>query len=65
MQQKSIKKNSIYNIIKTLSTIAIPLIIFPYVSRVLLPNNIGKVNWSKTFVNYFELIIRQKKRKQG
>lgn len=56
MQQKSIKKNSIYNIIKTLSTIVIPLIIFPYVSRVLLPDNIGKVNWSKTFVNYFELI---------
>ena len=56
MQQKSIKKNSIYNIIKTLSTIIIPLIIFPYVSRVLLPDNIGKVNWSKTFVNYFELI---------
>lgn len=56
MSQKSIKKNSIYNVIKTLSTIIIPLIIFPYVSRVLLPDNIGKVNWSKTFVSYFELI---------
>lgn len=56
MPQKSIKKNSIYNVIKALSSIIIPLIIFPYVSRVLLPDYIGKVNWSKTFVNYFELI---------
>lgn len=56
MSQKSIKKNTVYNIIKTLSTIIFPLIIFPYVSRTLLPENIGKVNWSKTFVTYFQLI---------
>ncbi len=56
MASISLKKNSIYNIIKTISTIVFPLIVFPYISRVLLPDNIGKINWSKTFVNYFELI---------
>lgn len=33
-----------------------PLITFPYVSRVLQPENIGKVNFSGTYVGYFSLI---------
>lgn len=54
--QTSIKKNSILNIIKTISTILFPLITFPYVSRTLLPDNIGKVNFATTYVGYFALI---------
>ena len=56
MEAKSIKKNVVYNIIKTVSAIIFPLITFPYVSRVLLPDNIGKVSFANTMVGYFALI---------
>ena len=56
MQQKSLKKNSILNVIKTLSSIVFPLITFPYVSRVLLPTNVGKVNFGSSFISYFSMI---------
>ena len=56
MGQKSIKKNSILNAIKTLSSIAFPLITFPYISRVLLPDNVGRVNFGISIVSYFSLI---------
>lgn len=54
--QPSIKKNTVLNFIKTLSSIIFPLITFPYVSRVLQPENIGKYNFGNTYVNYFSLI---------
>lgn len=53
---KSIKKNTLLNIIKTCSSILFPLITFPYISRVLLPENVGKVNFAQSFVTYFLLI---------
>lgn len=53
---KSIKKNTILNAIKTLSAIIFPIITLPYVNRVLLPDNVGKVDFAKTFVGYFALI---------
>lgn len=56
MQQKSIKRNSIYSIIKTGSSILFPLITFPYITRVLLPDNVGKVNFGLSIVSYFSLI---------
>lgn len=56
MVKKSIKVNSVLNVVKTLSSIVFPLITFPYVSRVLLPENIGKVNFSISYVSYFALI---------
>ena len=52
----SLKVNSILNIIKTCSSIVFPLITFPYVSRVLLPDNIGKVSFAQSYVSYFALI---------
>lgn len=54
--QKSIKKNTVYNAVKTSSSILFPLVTFPYVSRVLLPENIGKINFVSTFIGYFALI---------
>lgn len=42
--------------LKTLSSIIFPLITFPYVSRVLMPDNIGKINFGASFVSYFTLI---------
>ena len=56
MQQKSIKKNTIYSIIKTGTSILFPLITFPYITRVLLPENVGKVNFGLSVVSYFSLI---------
>ncbi|MCR4736302.1 MAG: flippase [Treponema sp.] len=56
MQQKSLKKNIILNIFRTLMGIVFPFITFPYVSRVLGPENIGKVNYSASVVQYFSII---------
>nr|BAM94854.1 capsular polysaccharide repeat unit transporter [Streptococcus suis] len=55
MANNNYKKNTIYNIIKSCSTILFPLITFPYISRVLEAENIGKVNFSNSIVSYFAL----------
>ena len=53
---KSIKKNIVFNAIKTMSAIIFPLITFPYISRTLLVENIGKINFGLSFISYFSLI---------
>ncbi|RHM59393.1 MULTISPECIES: oligosaccharide flippase family protein [Coprobacillaceae] len=53
---KSLRVNTILNIIKTASSIIFPFITFPYVSRVLMPEYIGKVNFGSSYVSYFSLI---------
>lgn len=52
----SLRKNAVYNIIKTCSSVIFPLITFPYISRILLPENVGKVDFSNSIVSYFMLI---------
>lgn len=52
----SLKKNAIFNTIKTCSSLAFPLIVFPYVLRVLQPTNVGKVNFGQSVVSYFTLL---------
>ncbi len=52
----SLKKNAILNILKQLLKIAFPLITFPYVSRILLDENLGKYNFSLSIISYFTLI---------
>lgn len=52
----SLKKNAILNIIKQILKIAFPLITFPYVSRILHSENLGKYNFSLSIINYFSLI---------
>ena len=54
--QKSIKKNTVFSSIKTLSSIIFPLITFPYISRILLPENVGKINFGLSIVSYFSLV---------
>lgn len=56
IQQKSLKKNAFLNVIKTLMGLLFPLITFPYASRILLPEGIGKVNFAQTIVSYFSII---------
>lgn len=56
MQEKSIGKNAILNGIKTLTSLIFPLLTFPYISRILQVENIGKYNFANSIVNYFVLI---------
>ena len=55
-QQKSLKLNMMLNAIKGLMSIIFPLITFPYVSRVLGVDNIGRYNFANSIINYFILI---------
>ena len=51
----SIKKNTVYNFIKTASAVVFPLITFPYTSRVLHAENIGKINFGSSIISYIQL----------
>lgn len=51
--QKSLKKNSIYNIIYTIANILFPFATSIYVSRILLPAGVGKVASAQNIVSYF------------
>lgn len=52
----SIKKNFIYSSILTVSNFIFPLLVFPYISRVLGVNNIGICNFIDSIINYFIII---------
>lgn len=56
MEQKSLKKNAFYSVLKVFLSLVFPLITFPYASRILLPEGIGKVNFANSIVSYFILI---------
>ena len=49
-------KNTILNMVKTLSALLFPLITIPYVTRVLGVDNYGKINFGTSIINYFTLI---------
>ena len=52
---KSIKLNFVLNTTRMILTFLVPLITFPYVSRVLLPEGIGKVDFANSIISYFIL----------
>lgn len=56
MKKKSLGVNAVLNGIKSIMSILFPLITFPYVSRVLQADNLGKYNFALTFVSYFILL---------
>ncbi|MEM9324878.1 MAG: flippase [Bacteroidota bacterium] len=45
----SAKRNYVFNLLYTLSNLLFPLITFPYVTRILLPEGIGKVQFALNF----------------
>ncbi|MBR2730297.1 MAG: flippase [Lachnospiraceae bacterium] len=53
--EKSIGVNAILNFIKVGCSIVFPLITFPYTSRVLQVESIGKVNYANSIITYFAL----------
>ena len=54
--QTSIKKNFIMNVILTASSLIFPLITFPYVSRILLPEGTGRVAFVLSIISYFSMV---------
>lgn len=54
--KKSIKVNAVVNIIRVTSNLIFPILIFPYVSRVLGPDSLGKINFTTSTLNFFVLI---------
>lgn len=57
-ENRILKKNIVMNTILSFITLIYPLIIFPYVSRVLLPNGIGKVNFAISIITYFSMFAQ-------
>ena len=58
MVKGSIKTNFIMNTVLTVLSIIVPIITFPYVSRILLPQGIGKVSFATSIITYFSLVIQ-------
>lgn len=56
MAEKSIKQNAAFSFIKALVSFISPMITFPYASRILMPEGIGKVNFALSIVMNFALI---------
>ena len=48
--------NAVVNVLKGIMSIVFPLITFPYVSRVLGVDNLGRVNFANSIISYFILI---------
>lgn len=56
MSNVSIKKNYLYNTSYQIFTLIVPLLVTPYVSRVLGPESIGIYSFTYSIVSYFALI---------
>lgn len=56
MKNKSIKKNAILNSIRTILNLLFPLITYPYITRTLAVDELGKYNFSYSIISYFLLI---------
>ena len=57
-KNNSIKFNFIMNSLLTISSFIFPLITFPYVSRILLPEGTGKVSFATSVVTYFNMFAQ-------
>lgn len=56
MKTKSLKINTILNVIKQLCSVLFPLITIPYVTRTLQATNYGRVSFSSSIISYFTLL---------
>ncbi len=54
--KNSIQKNTVFNLIKTGSSILYPLIVFPYTSRVLGAASLGRVTFGNSIISYFNMM---------
>ena len=51
----SVKKNFVYNVLLTMSSYIVSLVVFPYVSRILGVSILGRLSFVSTIVSYFSL----------
>ncbi|MCD8338563.1 MAG: oligosaccharide flippase family protein [Lachnospiraceae bacterium] len=58
VQGKSLKQNFFVYMLRNLMMMVTPIIIFPYASRVLGVDGVGKVQFAQTTATYFELIAQ-------
>lgn len=56
MQTKSVKYNFLMDFILKVSAFVFPLITFPYASRILSPDGIGKVSFATAVISYFQMV---------
>ncbi len=56
IKEKSLKTNMVLNGIKGLMSIVFPLISFPYISKVLGVDNLGRYNFANSIISYFILM---------
>lgn len=56
VKQKSLKLNAFFNALRNIFALLVPLITFPYSTRVLTPEGIGQVNFAQSILQYFSLI---------
>lgn len=56
MATKSIKKNYIYNLIYQIFVLIVPILVTPYLSRVLGPEGTGQYSFTYSLANYFILV---------
>ncbi|MGL5460071.1 MAG: oligosaccharide flippase family protein, partial [Cetobacterium sp.] len=52
----SVSKNYLYNVLLIISNTIFPIITFPYISRVLMPEYLGKVYFVQGVVAYFLIL---------
>ena len=52
----SVRKNAVLNSLRVVLSIAFPFITYPYVTRILQAENLGKVNFASSTMSYFSLL---------
>lgn len=56
MKVRSIKENFMFSNVRLAMNLLLPAVIFPYISRVLGPEGIGRVEFANSVVSYFTLL---------
>lgn len=57
-RNKSIFYNFFMNVILNISSFVFPLITFPYISRILQPEGVGKISFATAVISYFLLVAQ-------
>ena len=55
MQQRSVKTNFTLNLINTFVGLLYPVITFPYISRILMPEGLGLIQFLQSVISYFAM----------
>ena len=53
MKSGSLFKNTVYNLLKTFSSLVFPIVTFAYAARILGEEGVGRVNFAKSIITYF------------